>query len=87
MSKLIGSKRIGCLAVAAGLMLAACGTTVPDRTVTGLAIGAGTGAAIGAIAAGPAGAAFGAWVGAASGAIGGAVSSPSMVNLGQPIWR
>jgi hypothetical protein len=26
-------------------------------------------------------------VGAASGGVGGAVTSPSMVNLGQPVWR
>jgi hypothetical protein len=87
MSKLIGSKRIGYLAVAAGLMLAACGTNPADRTITGAALGGATGAAIGAIAAGPAGAAFGAWVGGAAGATGGAVTSPSMVNLGQPVWR
>jgi osmotically inducible lipoprotein OsmB len=81
------SKHIGILVVAAGLLLSACGSDPLDRAASGTLIGAGTGAAIGAIAAGPAGAAFGAWVGAASGGVGGAVTSPSMVNLGQPVWR
>jgi hypothetical protein len=75
--------------VLSGAMLAlcACGTTPPERAVTGAAIGAGTGAAIGAIAGGPAGAAFGAWVGGATGAFAGAVTPPSMVNLGRPVWE
>jgi osmotically inducible lipoprotein OsmB len=81
------STRIGILMVAAALLLSACGTNPADRAGSGALIGAGTGAAIGAIAAGPAGAAFGAWVGAAAGGAGGAVTSPSMVNLGQPVWR
>ncbi|MGA2088716.1 MAG: hypothetical protein ABSG66_07345 [Stellaceae bacterium] len=81
------SKRIGTLVIAAGLLLSACGTNPADRAGSGALLGAGTGAAIGAIAAGPAGAAFGAWVGAAAGATGGAVTSPTMVDLGQPVWR
>jgi len=81
------STRISILMVVAALLLSACGTNPGDRAGSGALIGAGTGAAIGAIAAGPAGAAFGAWVGAASGATGGAVTSPTMVDLGQPVWR
>jgi hypothetical protein len=83
----IMSTRIGILVIAAGLLLSACGTNPADRAVSGAAIGAGTGAAIGAIAAGPPGALFGAWVGASAGGLGGAVSSPTAVNLGQPVWR
>ncbi len=81
------STRIGILMVVAALLLSACGTDPVNRAASGTLIGAGTGAAIGAIAAGPAGAAFGAWVGAATGGVGGAVTSPTMVNLGQPVWQ
>jgi len=81
------SKHIGILVIASALLLSACGTNPFDRAASGTLIGAGTGAAIGAIAAGPAGAAFGAWVGASAGGVGGAVTSPSTVDLGQPVWR
>jgi hypothetical protein len=66
-------------------LLAACGTSEPNRAAGGAGVGAGTGAVVGAIA-GPPGAAVGAVVGAGVGAAGGAATTPSQVNLGKPVW-
>ncbi len=59
-------------------MLAACGSSTGDRTVSGAGIGAATGAGIGAIFGG---------VGAVPGALIGAGVGGADVNLGRPIWR
>src|SRR5581483_7361787 len=72
------------LALAASLSLAACGTTPPERAVSGGLLGAGTGAAIGAIA-GNAG--KGALFGGLAGALIGAVTSPGMIDLGPAPWH
>ena len=64
--------------VAAGLVLAGCGTTTGDRGLSG----AGLGAAVGALA-GPPGIVVGAAVGAGTGM----ATSPRDVNLGSPPWK
>jgi osmotically inducible lipoprotein OsmB len=74
------------LAIAALLVLAACGTTIEDRTASGAGIGAGTGAAVGAIFGGI-GAGPGALIGAAVGGGAGALTGPAEVDLGRPVWR
>jgi hypothetical protein len=59
------------------LALAACGTTVSQRALSGAAIGAGAGAL-----AGPIGVGAGAVVGGAVAV----VTPPERVNLGTPVW-
>ena len=71
-------------AVAAGLGLAACGTTPGDRAVSGGLLGAGAGAAIGSLS-GNAG--TGAVIGGLGGAAVGALTDPCTFNLGDPYWR
>lgn len=73
------------LALAAVLLLSACGQDPGDRTEGGAAAGAATGATIG-ILGGPIGVVGGALIGGGAGAITGAVTSPNQVNLGGPIW-
>ncbi|MFZ2030387.1 MAG: hypothetical protein WAU68_08785 [Vitreimonas sp.] len=68
----------------AGMLLTACGTTTSDRALSGGLIGAGAGAAVGSLS-GNAGA--GAVVGGVAGAAAGALTSPSQVDLGDPVWR
>lgn len=70
--------------VIGSLSLAGCGTTPGDRGLSGGLLGAGTGAAIGALA-GNAG--TGALIGGLGGAAIGLLSSPDMVNLGEPAWH
>jgi osmotically inducible lipoprotein OsmB len=70
--------------LAAGLALAACGTTPGDRAVSGGLLGAGAGAAIGSLS-GNAGA--GAVIGGVGGAAVGAMTDPCTLNLGDPYWR
>ena len=70
---------------ASALMLAACGTSTSDRTVSGGLIGAGAGAAIGAAAG--ANPATGALIGGLGGAAIGAVSDPCTLNFGDPWWN
>ena len=73
------------LAGLAVLLLAGCGTSVVDRTISGGLIGAGGGAAVGAAMGNPA---AGAVVGGVAGALTGAVTSGGGgPNLGKPIWR
>jgi hypothetical protein len=71
-------------ALAAVLVLAACGTTPGDRAVSGGLLGAGAGAAIGSLS-GNAGA--GAVIGGLGGAAVGAATDPCSLNLGDPFWR
>jgi osmotically inducible lipoprotein OsmB len=66
-------------------MLAACGTTTSDRTLSGAAIGAGVGALGSAATGGDAG--TGALVGGALGAAAGATTKEKDLDLGKPIWR
>ena len=66
------------IAMIAAALLAGCGTTTRDRTLSGAGIGAGIG-----LLGGPPGVLIGAAVGGAAGA----VTDPEDVNLGPPIWR
>ncbi len=70
-------------------ILAGCGETVGDRTVSGAGIGAATGAVSGAALSGNpwAGAAVGGVVGGAVGAAVGSATTKQDVNLGEPVWR
>ncbi|HKB96438.1 MAG TPA: hypothetical protein VKB94_06275 [Rhizomicrobium sp.] len=72
------------IAIFASLSLAACGTTPGDRGLSGGLLGAGTGAAIGSLA-GSAG--TGALLGGLGGAAIGVLTSPEVINLGQPVWN
>ena len=66
------------MAMLAAALLAGCGTTTGDRTLSGAGIGAGIG-----LLGGPPGVLIGAGIGAA----GGALTDPDDVNLGRPAWR
>ena len=66
------------------LALAGCGTSVGDRTLSGAGIGAAGGAAIGAMVGNPL---AGAAIGAGAGAVTGAITTPSQVDLGEPVWQ
>jgi len=72
-------------AMAAVMLLSACGHTTGDRALSGAGIGAGVGAVGSAVAGGDL--ATGALVGGAVGAAAGAITSPREVDLGRPIWR
>ena len=72
------------VAVAACVVLAACGTNPTDRAVSGGGMGAAAGAAIAVVAGGPIlGAAL---IGGAAGAVAGAVTDPNKINFGRPFW-
>lgn len=70
--------------LAAALLLTSCGTTPGDRGLSGGLLGAGTGAAIGS-AFGAAG--KGALIGGLGGVALGLLTSPGVINLGEPAWR
>jgi hypothetical protein len=70
--------------LASALLLAGCGTTTGDRTVSGGLLGAGAGAAIGAATGNPA---AGAAIGGVAGALIGATTDPCDLDLGQPFWK
>jgi len=72
------------MVMSASLVLSACGTSTGDRGLSGGLLGAGTGATIGALA-GSAG--TGALWGGLGGAAIGMLTSPDMINLGQPVWN
>lgn len=74
------------VAIAAVLMLSACGTNQKDRTTGGAAAGGATGAAIGAFG-GPPGMFLGGVIGAGIGATSGAVIDEKNLNLGEPVWK
>ena len=78
------SMRMGFLAIAATLALAACGSTTEDRALSGAALGAGGGAAVGAVTGGSP--LTGALIGAGGAAAGG-LTKQSDVDLGRPVWR
>lgn len=71
-------------ALALSVSITACGTTQPDRALSGGLLGAGTGAIIGSVT-GSAG--KGALIGGLGGAAIGALTSSRDINLGTPIWR
>ena len=78
----MNARTIGIVAILG--VLAGCGTTPADRTISGAGLGAGAGAALGALSGS---AATGAALGAVAGGLAGAVTSPSQVNGGEPPWR
>lgn len=67
------------LAVLASLGLAGCGSTVPERALSGGALGAAAGAGVAAVAGGPV--AKGALIGGAAGAVTGAVTRQRDLDL------
>lgn len=67
-----------------GMVLAGCGTTTSDRTLSGAGIGAGAGAVVGAVTGLTV--AEGAVLGAVAGGLTGALTKPDQVNLGKPAW-
>ena len=72
------------IAIVIAAALAGCGTTPGDRGLSGGLLGAGSGAAIGALA-GNAG--EGALIGGLGGLAIGALTSPEVLNLGDPPWH
>jgi len=68
------------------LVLAGCGSSQPGRLSGGTAGGAATGAAIGLIG-GPIGVVMGAGIGAGVAALTATSTTPSQVNLGDPLWQ
>ncbi|MFQ5772964.1 MAG: peptidoglycan-binding protein [Kiloniellaceae bacterium] len=77
--------RFGSVAFASALVLAACGTTPEDRTVSGAGIGAAGGAVLGAITGLTV--VEGAALGAVAGALTGVLTDENKLNLGDPFWR
>jgi hypothetical protein len=71
-------------ALAAALLLAACGSSKTDRGLSGGAIGAGVGAAAGAATGGSV--LGGAALGGAAGAAAGVLTDEDDVDLGEPAW-
>ena len=66
-------------------MLAACGYTRGDRTLSGAGLGAATGAVGSALVNGNP--ATGALIGGAAGAVAGALTGTDDIDLGKPLWR
>jgi peptidoglycan hydrolase-like protein with peptidoglycan-binding domain len=71
--------------LAATLLVAGCGDTTGDRTLSGAGIGAAAGTAVGAVT----GLSLleGAALGAVAGGATGALTDSSQVDLGQPLWK
>jgi osmotically inducible lipoprotein OsmB len=72
-------------AIAALMLLSACGESTGDRAMSGGAIGAGAGALGGAVLGGDP--VTGAIVGGAVGAATGGLTKKKDINLGKPVWR
>jgi len=72
-------------ALAAAMLLSACGHSTGDRALSGAGIGAGVGAVGGALVGGDP--VTGAVVGGAVGAATGAVTKDKNINLGKPFWE
>jgi osmotically inducible lipoprotein OsmB len=68
-----------------GLMIAACGSSTTDRTLSGGGIGAAAGAGTAAVTGGNA--LTGALLGGAAGAAAGGLTDEDDVNLGDPVWN
>lgn len=77
--------RTAFIALAAGLLLAACGETTTERALTGAGIGAAAGGAGSGIAGGDV--LTGAAIGGAAGAAAGALTEEEQLDLGDPIWE
>ena len=73
------------VAVAALLLLAACGTSTTDRALSGGGIGAGLGAGTAAVTGGNP--VTGGLLGGAAGAAAGGLTKSNDVDLGKPVWR
>ena len=71
-------------ALALASMVAACGSSRTDRTLSGAGIGAAGGAAVGAVTGGNP--LTGALLGGAVGAAAGGLTDEDDFNLGDPIW-
>jgi hypothetical protein len=71
--------------LAAGLTLAACGSTAGDRGLSGAGIGAAAGTALGAVTG--LGVVEGALIGAGAGGVTGALTDADMIDLGKPWWE
>lgn len=71
--------------VALTFLLAACGTTVSDRTLSGAGLVAAGGAVLGAVTG--LGIVPGIVIGAAAGGVTGFFTDESKINLGTPLWR
>jgi hypothetical protein len=76
--------KIRYVALAAALLLAACGSSTGDRALSGGAIGAGAGAGLGAVTG--TSVLGGAALGGAAGAAAGALTDEDDVDLGEPLW-
>ena len=77
--------RIGIpIVVLAAMALAGCGTSPGDRGLSGAGIGAAGGAVVGAMVGAPL---VGAAIGAGAGAAAGVATSPTVVDLGKPVWE
>jgi osmotically inducible lipoprotein OsmB len=72
-------------ALAAALLLAACGSSKTERGLSGAGIGAGVGAAGSAITGGSI--LGGAALGGAAGAATGVLTDEDDVDLGEPLWK
>lgn len=70
---------------AAGLVLAACGSTTEDRAISGAGIGAAAGAAVGAVTG--LSVVQGVVLGAVAGGATGALTDDKQIDLGTPLWR
>lgn len=71
--------------VALTFLLAACGTTPSDRTLSGAGLVAAGGAVLGAVTG--LGIVQGIVIGAAAGGLTGFFTDESKINLGKPLWR
>lgn len=79
-------KRLSYLAILGlPLLVAACGSSQSDRTLSGAGLGAGVGAGAAAITGGSV--LGGAVLGGAGGAAAGALTDEKDVDLGKPLWR
>lgn len=77
------SQSFAFLALAALLVVSACGTSTPDRALSGAGIGAGVGAVGGLLVGAPV---AGAAIGAAAGAGTGALTDRDQIDLGEAWW-
>jgi len=73
------------LAIAGTLLVAGCGSTPGERSVTGAGIGASAGAVLGAVTG--LSVLQGALIGAGAGGLTGALTRKDQINLGEPVWK
>jgi Putative peptidoglycan binding domain len=81
---MVGKARPLIVVALAGLV-AACGSSTEDRTLSGAGIGAAAGTVLGAVTG--VGVIQGALLGGAVGGVTGAVTTEDQVNLGKPAWK